>query len=613
MTAISLGDTLVTPRELATLRWWCWWAHRVGLTLREERSLAYSAARWARAASDEGINQLPMWLIWQVGLALQPDPHATQRSRSLCLGRHSSNDPWSHDLYLEMEMGLDGRFDERPSYVQDMLSEALLRSAERWLGPELISREGRCILRQITLGYRAESPHLKEGDLKERGRSASLSRTDRLIGLFLAHLLSGDLAYERGSSSRWPLVSEGDESGVIYSVDLVTLSLIERAPQIIEAVPTLNPNETVMRSLCALIEREVDLLSSRGSETSTSGTARAEATQLFCEVATHLELLESRARRLELERCSEALKRLGPLRATQQTPRHISHQPLDRLRERVEVSGELCELSRRGPLTRVIRSELLYLGEELIPGVDSFAWRWAESQLLYYRREQAERSALPRTWSWRFVNPCDLSRDHIGLSALSAAHVVSLWVQRSIAQSLTSLSSQVSSWAQRPLASWSWGELQEPRRASYVEESRRVLEVLAQRFATDYPLYDSHLSASKMYASSPTRSRPEMSLNELSQVGSSEAELEAELSVLWTVSPVSLDRAERALIIDLSEPDAPTLRVPPCLRSLIGCSATLKLSCAQDEQAPSREELPRWLTPVSEALIMILEIWATSD
>jgi hypothetical protein len=52
--------------------------------------------------------------------------------------------------------------------------------------------------------------------------------------------------------------------------------------------------------------------------------------------------------------------------------------------------GGLAELSTRGSLENVVRSELVYAGEAAVAGVDWFALRLLENELLYYRRDEGE-------------------------------------------------------------------------------------------------------------------------------------------------------------------------------------------------------------------------------
>jgi hypothetical protein len=59
--------------------------------------------------------------------------------------------------------------------------------------------------------------------------------------------------------------------------------------------------------------------------------------------------------------------------------------------------GGLAELTTRGTLENLVRTELVYAGEQAIPGVDWLTLRYVENELLYYRREEGQLRRARRT------------------------------------------------------------------------------------------------------------------------------------------------------------------------------------------------------------------------
>jgi len=59
--------------------------------------------------------------------------------------------------------------------------------------------------------------------------------------------------------------------------------------------------------------------------------------------------------------------------------------------------GGLAELATRGTLENLVRTELVYAGEEAAPGLDWLTLRYLENELLYYRREEGQLRRARRT------------------------------------------------------------------------------------------------------------------------------------------------------------------------------------------------------------------------
>ena len=583
------GGARLTERERSALEWWRWWATRAARSPDEVDSLASRASTWIDALALEGRSTAPMWVIWMIGLSVGEEPSDEERLRRLCGSGSDARGLTDLSLYAEVA-----------------IQEALEACRRDWLTPMLTSREGRCVLAKVR-ALAHQSSQFSYG----RERVDDTRLIERLIGLFSAHLLAPlDDAEAR--------LSQHSED-LPLSIDQVTASLISRDPNLWASVTRASPSHITLEALSEEIERVTGSLSQ--SQQSSALTPRASQSlavtpptlitslspRSFSYIVNHIERLTNPSRRLDLARHVQALGALGDLYLTRQPPSSWSSEPRERPGARVSATGEITALHHRGKLSEVARSEFLYLGYDITPRIDGFALRWLESETLFYQREEQRLDTAPRAWTWQFHDLMTLAQDHVGLSTLAGAQLVSLWVQRVIERATLNPNASAhqsgrSSAGLTPLTQWSWPELNMTPLGSQARACCEVFSMILER--------ESHLEASTLKALNAALA------DHSGGITHHDSQVFTGLTVIWTAS-LELDESLRshALIINLGDPHRPLIMIPPQLSDSLCCPSELHIDCSRDDSDSdegARDELFRWMPSVSALLVKLLWSWTMS-
>ena len=273
----------------------------------------------------------------------------------------------------------------------------------------------------------------------------------------------------------------------------------------------------------------------------------------------------------------------------------------------MSATGEITALHHRGKLSEVARSEFLYLGHDITPRIDGFALRWLEGETLFYQREEQRLDTMPRAWVWQFHDLMTLAQDHVGLSTLAGAQLVSLWVQRVIERATLNPNQSAHesgrfSIGSPHLTQWSWPELSLTPLGSQARVCCEVFSMVLER--------ESRLEASTLKAlNAALADHSEATTLRDSQVFTG-------LTVIWTAS-LELDESHRSytLIISLSDPHRPKIVIPPQLSDLLCCPSELHIDCFSDDDDShevSPDDLPKWMSPISALLVKLLWSWTMS-
>lgn len=121
----------------------------------------------------------------------------------------------------------------------------------------------------------------------------------------------------------------------------------------------------------------------------------ARRTQLFSEEdlweLAHIEHLPNESTRLALRQIHEAASRVGPVASTTalQLGRRAKEIPVEEEAAEQYPAGGFEALSTKGRFENLVRSEIAYVGEGTVSGVDLFDVRFAQGELLFYTRDES--------------------------------------------------------------------------------------------------------------------------------------------------------------------------------------------------------------------------------
>ncbi len=154
----------------------------------------------------------------------------------------------------------------------------------------------------------------------------------------------------------------------------------------------------------------------------------------------HFETLYQASRRLLYFRLSQALDRLG-LSYYHSNPLRLNHQIQSQFsQQQVTQVGAIQALGHSGRLEDVAYSEWVTLGEEAAPGIDYFYLKWADHDLIYLERDQQKKQKQTWVFEHYFTETSQLltvyNDEEFGLSPLSWAHLISLWLSQALQHSL---------------------------------------------------------------------------------------------------------------------------------------------------------------------------------
>ena len=380
----------------------------------------------------------------------------------------------------------------------------------------------------------------------------------------------------------------------MYSADPVTLALTLREPKLLSLLSPTTPESTALEALTHQVHQITSALlrhqrlsnrvymykkinQSMPDEPSEKTQRSSWPPQVFCGVIEHFEMLTLPSRRLEFERLLRTFSALGQPRQFDQNPNRRFAWTRERRTHTTSTTGELHSMSRRGSLERVCRSELLYLGQDVVPGVDGFALKWSEGDLIFYQRKQDEHNTTLRSWSWHFHDPDALARDHVGLSKLSIAHLVSLWIQRAAHLHLGRESQ-----GSLGVVWWSWGDAESLSQSPHVHEAKELLSLLARE--------DLQQGRCSFRSPDPT-------------------DAAVELELVWTTH--SSYTSPHAIIINLDQVTRPQISIPPYWREALSCPADIHLSI--DEVPTSTDsiqsQVPPHMLAITQTLSVLLSRW----
>lgn len=583
----------LTTHELRELQLWLWWAQQASLAEDHPEEIATLCARWSSAATREGVHYIPAWLSLLIGLSMSYDPLDQSRLDHLCSlsiikGKTTPSQPIApliidpvHTSNSVLDFNsYDLLYPDREVFHD--LSEALSSCRSRWLQLHLNRREGREVINKF---YQLHS-----------SRSGDDHISSQLMGLLISHLLAPLTSTQRPHDSQHG--STGHPVDIDHTVDdelhqslrgtfdPVTLDYAIREPTLFYQLPSFAPSVRDLQDFAQEITQVTalllspathpqntthDVLTYRDSSDHVGHFSSTRSTLVLSQVVEHFEVLITRSRRLAFERLTRAIAALGPPQGITRSP--LWNSPEARLQRITQVAqtGGLQSLSRRGSLENVCRSEVAYLGQELAPGIDGFTLRWLEGDLLFYQRDQDQHRASVRTWSWRFFDSAQLAQDHIGISKLDIAHLVSLWVQRSALLTLEEASKTTDG-----SVSWSWTHGALNSRAA---ESRELLSLLAT---------------------------PDIDRGQCILTPDDQSPHHSTLEFLWTNGEIPQEH--QAIIIDLND-ESPCLRFSMYWRRVFACSATLPLQITPSPITQQDSEVHSNMITLAEAISMVLRRW----
>lgn len=493
----------LSDREEAILNEWLSWTLNASATTEDALTLAKRAIQWTLSAYDEGARAAPAWLILLLGLALSPSRHDQEALKRLISSTDEAT-PLSND-------GLRPLFTSSPSRSRS----TLLHLTQSWITPFLSSERGR----QVTSKLVELSDPLES----------------QLIGFCIHALLE-------------PYTLED----LLPPWDLTTLSLGYRSPQLMARL--LRASHQAESPPPHEDERERDTLFLVCERLAAQPLGRhlLRRDSYFLAVLLSFEALQTTTRRLLFTRLSSCLTSLGPPSLRLNPSRNQSVSGMNDHAEQTAVTGALSSLTRSGPLERVIRSELIYMDEQLCSGVDHFSWRLAQGELLYFRRRDQLDYATQWDWSWHFHRPDLLALGGTGLSLLCLAHLSSVWVQRALSSSLKGDIRALWSWEEYPSAP-----------LSRVEEEIDLLKLLTQ---SDRSAGLMHLQAER-------------------------AHFHPQLTFTWTMDPTRRSQEEICLCFREMELSA---TIPKSLRARLRLPEILSSETLLESRHLSQHE-PPWI------------------